>query len=54
VTLQSVKVGRLGEETAEIASGLKVGDRVVALGAHLLKPGQKVIAAGATIKDVAR
>jgi RND family efflux transporter MFP subunit len=54
VTLQPVKVGRLGEETAEIASGLKVGDRVVALGAHLLKPGQKVIAAGATIKNVAR
>ncbi len=54
VTLQPVKVGRLGEETAEIASGLKAGDRVVALGAHLLKPGQKVIAAGATIRDVAR
>ena len=53
VALQSVKVGRLGEETADIASGLKAGDRVVALGAHLLKPGEKVIAAETTVAGVA-
>lgn len=42
VSARTVGVARLGEETADIASGLAPGDRVVALGAHLLKEGQTV------------
>ena len=42
VTLRKVKVASLGEEVASISSGIAPGDRVVALGSHLLKPGQKV------------
>nr|USU31547.1 efflux RND transporter periplasmic adaptor subunit [Methylobacterium sp. OTU13CASTA1] len=39
---QAVKVARMGEERAEIVTGLSAGDRIVALGAHLLKADQKV------------
>ncbi len=42
VTAQSVAVARMAEENADIVSGLNPGDRIVALGAHLLKAGQKV------------
>ncbi|MCC0805751.1 efflux RND transporter periplasmic adaptor subunit [Methylobacterium sp. W2] len=42
VTAQSVAVARMAEERADIVSGLNPGDRIVALGAHLLKAGQKV------------
>ncbi|TGE01088.1 efflux RND transporter periplasmic adaptor subunit [Methylobacterium nonmethylotrophicum] len=42
VAAQPVAVARLSEESAEVASGLSPGDRIVALGAHLLKPGQIV------------
>ena len=42
VAAQPVAVSRLSEESAEIASGLRAGDRIVALGAHLLKAGQAV------------
>jgi RND family efflux transporter MFP subunit len=42
VSLRKVKVERLGEEVVSIAGGIAVGERVVAFGSHLLKPGQKV------------
>ena len=42
VRAQPVRVARMGEERAELVSGLTPGDRIVALGAHLLKPGQTV------------
>jgi hypothetical protein len=35
-------VAALGQEEVRLASGVRPGERVVALGAHLLKPGQKV------------
>jgi multidrug efflux pump subunit AcrA (membrane-fusion protein) len=54
VAQQNVEVGRLGEENADIISGLKPGDRIVALGAHLLKHGEKVAVAEDTIIGAAR
>lgn len=44
LTLQehTVDVQAIGLETARVAGDLKAGDRVVALGAHLLHPNQKV------------
>jgi RND family efflux transporter MFP subunit len=41
VSLRAVQVRRLAEEAA-IVSGVDVGERVVALGAHLLHEGQRV------------
>jgi RND family efflux transporter MFP subunit len=41
VSLRSVQVRRLAEETA-IVSGVNAGERVVALGAHLLHEGERV------------
>jgi RND family efflux transporter MFP subunit len=41
VSLRAVQVRRLAEETA-IVSGVNAGERVVALGAHLLHEGQRV------------
>jgi hypothetical protein len=48
---QAVQVARMGEERAEIVAGLNPGDRIVALGAHLLKPDQKVRQAPASQKQ---
>jgi len=43
VTFRPVSVAALGEESASIAAGaLAPGDRIVALGAHLLREGQAV------------
>lgn len=42
VRFRPVRVSALREEVAEISAGLRGGERVVALGAHLLKEGQKV------------
>jgi RND family efflux transporter MFP subunit len=42
VTAEPVTVVRLREERAEVVSGLAEGDQIVALGAHLLKDGQRV------------
>jgi hypothetical protein len=36
VAFRRVSVASLGEEEVKIASGLRAGERVVALGAHLL------------------
>ncbi|MHC2090175.1 efflux RND transporter periplasmic adaptor subunit [Methylobacterium sp. CM6244] len=51
---QVVKVARMGEERADIVAGLSAGDRIVALGAHLLKPDQKVRPAPASMPGVVR
>ncbi len=42
VTWRPVKVTAIGEETATVTSGLKSGDRFVAMGAHMLHQGQIV------------
>ena len=54
VAAQPVVVARMAEESADIASGLQPGDRIVALGAHLLKAGQKVRQAPAGLTGLAR
>ncbi|MGU3362138.1 efflux RND transporter periplasmic adaptor subunit [Methylobacterium sp. M6A4_1b] len=51
---QAVQVARMGEERAEIVAGLSPGDRIVALGAHLLKADQKVRQAPASMTGVVR
>jgi RND family efflux transporter MFP subunit len=42
VTWRAVKMKRIDDETAGVSEGLKPGDRVVALGAHVLHEGQQV------------
>lgn len=42
VTWRAVQVAGLSEETAAVAGGLALGDRVVVLGAHLLHEGEHV------------
>lgn len=42
VAWRPVRVSALGEETATVVSGLKPGDRFVALGAHKLRQGEQV------------
>ncbi|MEJ7935717.1 efflux RND transporter periplasmic adaptor subunit [Sphingobium sp. AN558] len=42
VTWRPVRVSAVGEETATVTSGLKSGDRFVAMGAHMLHQGQQV------------
>ena len=54
VTAQPVAVAHMTEESAEVVSGLNPGDRIVALGAHLLKAGEKVRPAGASMTGVTR
>lgn len=46
VTWRTVQLAGLGEDFALIAGGLEAGDRVVALGAHLLHEGEQVRVAG--------
>ncbi|PZU56363.1 MAG: efflux RND transporter periplasmic adaptor subunit [Sphingobium sp.] len=46
VTLRRVRVASVDGETAVIQGGLRAGERVVALGAHLLAEGQKVRVGG--------
>jgi hypothetical protein len=41
VTFRAVRVHRVAEETA-IVNGVRIGERVVALGAHLLHQGERV------------
>jgi RND family efflux transporter MFP subunit len=54
VTAQPVAVAHMTEESAEVVSGLNPGDRIVSLGAHLLKVGQKVRQATSSMTGVAR
>ncbi|WP_394834484.1 efflux RND transporter periplasmic adaptor subunit [Pendulispora rubella] len=42
VTWRSVKVNRIDDDTVSVSEGLKPGDRVVSLGAHVLHEGQEV------------
>ena len=42
VAWRPVRVSALGEETATVASGLRSGDRFVAMGAHMLHQGEQV------------
>lgn len=54
VVAQPVTVTRLLEESAEVSGGLKRGDRIVSLGAHLLKAGQSVRQAASSMTGVGR
>jgi RND family efflux transporter MFP subunit len=47
VAYRRVTLAALGEEQVKIAGGLRAGEQVVALGAHLLKEGQAVRPVGA-------
>ncbi|MGC1303768.1 MAG: efflux RND transporter periplasmic adaptor subunit, partial [Caulobacteraceae bacterium] len=49
VSFRRVQVAALGEESATIVQGLQPGDRFVAMGAHLLRPGEQVRVATASI-----
>jgi len=42
VSRRTVVVAKLGSETALISKGLKAGEQILALGAHLVKEGEKV------------
>jgi RND family efflux transporter MFP subunit len=42
VTWRSVNVNRIDGDTVSVRDGLKLGDRVVSLGAHVLHEGQEV------------
>jgi RND family efflux transporter MFP subunit len=53
VTWRAVQIARLSDEAASVVGNLKVGDRVVALGAHLLHEGEHVRLRGETAPDVA-
>jgi len=54
VTWRAVQLAGLGEDSARIVGGLAAGDRVVALGAHLLREGEQVrLADGETAHSVA-
>ena len=46
VSWRSVTIVRLGDEGASVAGQIKQGDRIVALGAQLLREGQQVRVAG--------
>jgi RND family efflux transporter MFP subunit len=48
VHFRPVTVARLGQDSASISDGLQVGERIVALGAHLLREGVAVRIADAT------
>lgn len=55
VTWRAVQIARLSDEAASIVGKLKAGDRVVALGAHLLHEGESVrlaseVAPGGAVK----
>jgi RND family efflux transporter MFP subunit len=60
VAWRSVQLAGLDDEAASIVGKLKAGDRVVALGAHLLHEGERVriagqdVASGETLNRVAR
>jgi multidrug efflux pump subunit AcrA (membrane-fusion protein) len=57
VSFRRVRLGGIGEETATVIDGLHPGDRFVALGAHLLRSGERVRVAPRpmlALTDVAR
>ena len=46
-----VAVAKLGSETALVSKGLKPGERILALGAHLVKEGEKVTILSGPVKE---
>jgi len=42
VSFRPVKIGRIGQENSFVEAGVRPGERIVALGAHLLTEGQHV------------
>lgn len=42
VSFRRIRLGGIGEETAAVVDGLRPGERFVALGAHLLRSGERV------------
>jgi RND family efflux transporter MFP subunit len=46
-----VRVAKLGSETALLSNGLKPGERIVALGAHLVKEGERVKVLPGPVKE---
>jgi hypothetical protein len=48
-----VQIARLTDETASVVGNFKAGDRVVALGAHLLREGEQVRFGNEASPDVA-
>jgi len=53
VTWRAVQIAGLGDEAASVVGDFKPGDRVVALGAHLLHEGEPVRLRGEAAPDVA-
>lgn len=53
VNTQPVQVGRVDGNEVVITSGLKLGQKVVSAGVHVLSPGQKVTVYGAAANAVA-
>ena len=51
VTWRAVQIVRLGDEAASVVGTVKVGDRVIALGAHLLHEGEQVRLGGEAARD---
>jgi RND family efflux transporter MFP subunit len=54
VSLRHVTVTHLGQETAGVTGDIKSGEHIVALGAHLLKPAEKIRVAAATQQENAQ
>ena len=54
VSLRPVTVIHLGQETASVTGDLKSGEHIVALGAHLLKPAEKIRVAAANQQENAQ
>jgi len=51
ISRRMVEVAKLGGETALINKGLKAGERILALGAHLVKEGEQVKILSASVKE---
>ncbi len=51
ISHRMVEVAKLGSETALISQGLKAGERILALGAHLVKEGEQVKILSASVKE---
>ena len=54
VSLRPVTVTHVGQETAGVTGDLKSGEHIVALGAHLLKPAEKIRVAAANQQENAQ
>jgi RND family efflux transporter MFP subunit len=54
VSLRPVTVTHVGKETAAVTGDLKAGEHIVALGAHLLKPAEKIRVTAASQQENAQ